>query len=259
MKQAMKRVMSLNLATFVRAARFGPKDAARRLSACYAAIAPFEGMNQAYDNNYSSIPVVELQDIVRSRPIIRVDGLYSYVDGSLPWCDIIALLTILLDRRPESVLEIGTFHGHTTRLLALNLPESVIHTVDLPEDYGNDAGLSLLPKDDFHLIKQRRVGCAYKADSSIKNVVQHFGDTATWDFAQANGSTFFFIDGSHTYEYVRNDTEKVLKLAKELPATLVWHDCDPNHRGVTRWLAEMVSLKHPVKRIRGANLAIMTT
>ena len=119
-----------------------------------------------------------------------------------------ALLALLIDRNPQCVLEIGTFNGNTTRLMALNLPGTVFHTVDLPEDYNAASDSEKIQKDDFHLIARRKVGSAFHADPSITNVVQHFGDTASWDFRPAAEAAFFFIDGSHTYEYIRNDTRK---------------------------------------------------
>lgn len=91
----------------------------------------------------------------------------------------------------------------------------------------------------------------------MTNIRQHFGDTASWDFSEAQGATFFFIDGSHTYEYVRNDTEKCLALAKVKGCTLTWHDCDWWHPGVVRWLAQMVKSGWPVARIPGTHIAIM--
>ena len=68
------------------------------------------------------IPAVPLSEIV-SKPTIKVVGTYSYVDGYLPWCDILALISILVDRSPHTILEVGTFNGYTTRLMALNAPD----------------------------------------------------------------------------------------------------------------------------------------
>ncbi len=199
------------------------------------------------------IPVLGLHELIQGRPIIRVNGSYNQFDGSLPWCDIVPLLSILVTRSPRSVLEVGTFNGHTTRLIALNLPEATIHTIDLPEVF--EGGFE---KDDYHLISTRKVGIEYLSDPSITNVKQHFGDTASWDFSQASAS-FFFIDGSHTYAYVRNDTERALASAAGRRATLIWHDCDGGHPDVTRWLAEMIQAGQPVKRIAESNLAILET
>ena len=87
------------------------------------------------------------------------------------------------------------------------LPRAKIHTLDLPLDISSEERhKSKLLKDDFHLIGNRRVGEAFLSDPAIINVTQHFGDSATWDFAPVQGFNFVFIDGSHTYEYVRSDT-----------------------------------------------------
>ena len=83
-------------------------------------------------------------------------------------------------------------------------------------------------------------------------MTQHFGDTATYDFPVAE---FYFIDGAHTYEYARNDTEKALRSTGA--KTLMWHDSDAGHHGVTRWLAEMIRSGYPVRQIQDTNLAIL--
>jgi hypothetical protein len=38
----------------------------------------------------------------------------------------------------QAMAEICTFMGHTTKLLAINLPEAIIHSVDLPLDFAPD-------------------------------------------------------------------------------------------------------------------------
>jgi len=194
------------------------------------------------------LPLVTVSSILSRKHLIRLDGSYSYVEGSLPWCDLTALITILVDRRPRSVLEIGTFNGHTTRMMALNLPGSTIHTIDLPPGRGEGG----LLKDDAHLIESRLVGIEYRSDPEITNVKQHLGDTANYPFPQAE---CVFIDGAHTYEYVRNDTKKALSIPGV--KTLIWHDCDRAHPGVIRWLLEMANSSVGVpKRIDGTNLAV---
>jgi hypothetical protein len=201
------------------------------------------------DNLLNQIPRIALSEIAGS-PMVRIEGSYSYVDGSLPLCDLLALLSVLVNRSPQTVLEIGTYNGYTTRLMALNLPRAQIHTIDLPENFDDRGGS--MPKDDWHLIAARRVGSAYRTDSSITSVTQHFGDTAEYVFPPAE---FFFIDGSHTYPYVRNDTQKALM--SPAAKVLIWHDCDRNHPDVTRWLVEMIQTGYPVQRIDGTNLAIL--
>jgi hypothetical protein len=112
------------------------------------------------DDLLDQIPRIALSEIV-GRPMVRIEGTYSYVDGSLPLCDLLALLSVLVDRSPHTVLEIGTFNRHTTRLMALNLPNAEIHTIDLPENF-SDIGAGM-PKDDWHLIfgasRRLRISC----------------------------------------------------------------------------------------------------
>jgi hypothetical protein len=207
-------------------------------------------LNKLRSGDLNRIKSVTIKEILSSGQIVRVDGSYSYVDGSLPWSDATALLSIAMDRAPKTIVEIGTLHGHTTRLLALNFPTSQIHTIDLPADPNLASGT--LPKDDFHLIKGRRLGEEFRSDPSINNVTQHLGDTAILPFPDAE---LFFIDGSHTYEYVKNDTEKAMVTGRA--KTLIWHDCDSTHPGVTRWLRELAERGLPVRRIVGTSLAVL--
>jgi Methyltransferase domain len=257
MNKLARGLLSLNLAGAIRLARFGLSDARERLRAAYFQIDPFGEDRRAVARAMERIPALPLSRLVRGRPIIKVDPDYVYYDGGLPWHDLRSLLALVVDRAPAVVLEVGTFNGFTTRLMAPNAPTATIHTVDLPEGYDPASGASPMEKDDHHLIGSRKVGAFYRDDSSITNVVQHYGDTATWDFGRAEGATFYFIDGSHTYEYARSDREKALAAARGRDATLLWHDCDLTHPAVVRWLGEMVDAGHPVKRVNGTNLAIL--
>src|SRR5215467_10856682 len=51
------------------------------------------------------------------------------------------------------------------------------------------------------LLRRRVVGREFKGHECASRIRQHFADTASWDFREAGQPTFFFIDGTHTYEY----------------------------------------------------------
>ena len=175
----------------------------------------------------------------------------------LPSDQAMALLAILIAEAPNEVLEIGTYMGHTTRLMAENLESATIHTVDLPEAFSHDnraADPSSLVKDDFHLIARRVVGREYRTRAAAKRIRQHFADTATWDFREAGCPTFFFIDGSHTYEYCKNDSEKCFELCAGR-GVFLWHDCDKNHPGVRRLIREWRAEGRDIKVISDTSLA----
>ena len=179
----------------------------------------------------------------------------AYQDGMLPSEHAMALLSILAAENPAEVLEIGTFMGHTTRQMAETLPAATIHTVDLPEEFrGPDRQGRELPKDDFHLINRRSVGREFRGLPAASHIKQHFADTARWDFREAGRPTVFFIDGSHTYEYCRNDSEKCLGLCGGR-GVFLWHDCDEYHPGVVTFLAEWRRQGRDIQRIAGTSLA----
>ena len=258
MKKIIKVALALNAAGILRAIRFGPREAARRLIQAYYAIDPFGKPFEVSPDTLkqlSTIPVMDINDVVTKFPIAKIDGRQQYVDGALPHPDLMALLALLDEWKPDLVLEIGTFNGSTTAAMALNAPRAIIHTVDLPLNFDpaqEEAGA--MPKDDFHLIKQRRVGEAYASLPEIKNIVQHFADSAKWNFAPVKGASFFFIDGAHTYEYARNDTEKCLSVAAPR-SRFILHDCDDHHADVVRYVHELVRQGYPVSRIKNTSLA----
>jgi hypothetical protein len=250
-----KGVLAGNLAAVLRLAMHGASSLDYRLSRAYQIIDPFDALNT--EGSYESIPEIHLCDLVRRLVSVNLGEGQEFVDGSMPWVDLFPLMALVHDRQPKCIFEIGTYFGYTTRALALNFPETTIHTLDLPESYDPAADNGGVPKDDFHLIAQRRVGHAFRNDPSVRNVIQHFGDSATWDFAPVKDADLFFIDGSHTYEYIRNDTEKCLALCGNRRATILWHDCDRGHPGVVRYLAELVQAQFPVKRVSWTHLAIL--
>jgi hypothetical protein len=203
----------------------------------------------------TEIPEISLGEILGDRkPIIRF-SVMRYEDGMLPSEQAMALLAILVAEAPKVVLEIGTFMGHTTRQMAENLETATIHTVDLPLSFSvtHDPEKEL-PKDDFHLINRRVVGREFKNHSCADRIIQHYGDTASWDFREAGHPTFYFIDGSHTYEYCKNDSEKSFALAVE-DSVFLWHDCDESHPGIVRFLSECRRQGMDIKRISGTPIA----
>ena len=81
---------------------------------------------------------IGLSEVIAARRSVIIDGSLSYADGSLGIQDQVALMSLLRDREPDVVLEIGTYNGATTRLIALNLPRAKIHTLDLPPDISSE-------------------------------------------------------------------------------------------------------------------------
>jgi hypothetical protein len=177
---------------------------------------------------------------------------HNYEDGQLPPHESKFLTTLFLKKNPKIVFEIGTFFGHTTKLLAELLPNSTIHTIDLPDDFREEDGT---PKSDYHLIKRRTIGREFQNLECASRIIQHYGDTANWDFNNVGIPDAFFIDGSHTYEYCKNDSEKCLELCKNKPALFVWHDYAVIHPGVVNFINEWSNSGKDINKVAGTSLA----
>jgi len=257
-KQLLKIILGWNLAVIIKGVRLGPSSAWSTSVASFdaAAIGDLWGKDfTKAKKSLAQIPEVPLIDLIGNRrAFVRLD-IQRHQDGMLPQEHAIALLALADLENPSVVLEIGTFCGHTTRLLAQTLPMATIHTVDLPLDYvvGSDSKDSLR-KDDFHLITQRAVGKEFNDQPEAGRIRQHLVDTAQTDFAFAKGASFFFIDGSHTYDYVKSDSEKCFDLCQG-KGVFVWHDCDLNHAGVASFLSEWKSNGREIVRIKGTSIA----
>ena len=202
-----------------------------------------------------AIPVSSLDEILGATKAQIHLTIQRYEDGILPSNQAMALLAIAVASAPKVALEIGTFMGHTTRQLAMNLPEAMIHSVDLPLDFKPEQdNVVEKKKDDFHLIARRQVGREYRGTPYESRIRQHFIDTAIWDFKAADGASLFFIDGSHTYDYCKNDSDRCFELCRG-KGVFLWHDCDDTHPGVVKALLEWRALGRNIVRIEGTPIA----
>jgi hypothetical protein len=255
-KKIIRFFLGLNGASIVRGLRLGYQEFVRGCFASLCAAHPFEDRtNNRLEKELNTIPEISLDEILGVRKTSIRLAVQKYEGGMLPTHEAMALLSILTAENPKEVLEIGTFMGHTTRAMAENLPGSLIHTVDLPPDFSKDKDLNDgPPKDDFHLIAQRVVGREYKGQPVESHIRQHFGDTAVINFQELGKPDFFFIDGSHTYEYCKQDSEKCFALCQRA-GTFLWHDCDTGHPGVIQFVKEWRGLGRSIVRIEGTTLA----
>jgi hypothetical protein len=256
MKRYLEAMLGLNVAAVLSGLRDGPHALGRASRAAYLAGRPVVKSPQGLvREQMKQIPTVRLNELLGDRKCQVKLRMMKHEDGMLPYGDALGLLSILATANPSEVLEIGTYMGHTSRAMAENLETATIHTLDLPPDFSTENDTqNLLPKDDFHLISRRIVGREFKQQPFENRIVQHFGDTALMDFTQMGRPTFFFIDGSHTYEYCKNDSEKCFALCPR-DGTFVWHDCSEMHPGVIKFILEWRSLGRNLVHIQGTELA----
>lgn len=173
--------------------------------------------------------------------------------GTLPLRESLVLASICKFLTPRRIFEIGTYKGMTTLLLAMHTPpETDIFTLDLfparsatkyPSDPGNVTGLPFT------------LGEFYRGTEFESRIHQLYGDSALFDFEPFHGTCeFVLIDGNHTYENVKLDTENAFRIVRP-GGVVIWDDYDAEWGpGVMRALHELAG--KPLHHIVGTRFAI---
>jgi hypothetical protein len=172
--------------------------------------------------------------------------------------DVFYLALICRVLQPRTVFEIGTLYGYTALLFALNSPsDATVYTLDLPPDadFALQTTISDVTTRMAHHKAERLLFDGHSHESKIRPLQ---GDSARFDFSPWKGNVdLFFIDGSHSYDYVRSDTERALHCCR--PASvIVWHDYGRwGVNGVSKYLHELSHRYPQLCRLPGSSLAVL--
>jgi len=181
--------------------------------------------------------------------IISLSGLGFVVPYTL-------LATIASALRPKKIFESGTFRGVGTLTMALNAPEADIYTLDLPEQYG-PSEVETLSKGDKEWVRLSRTstGFAFLGHPAAKRIHQLRGNSLTFTPPDVLANTdLCFIDGGHSYECIKADTETAFKILAP-NGLIVWDDYTWFIDGVGQYLTEL-RRSRPLYRIAGSQLVI---
>src|SRR5690606_21451877 len=185
---------------------------------------PCLSLSALYDE-FDSLPVVltELPGGAWSSPVADTVML-----AKLAWC-----------LKPLRVLEVGSFRGHTAKVLAQHTPQ--------------EARIVAFDRDERH-------GGAYRNSPLAAKIDRRVGEVSQEAFAGEEGVyDLIFLDADHTYEAVRHDTQILLPLLGPT-GVFVWHDYAnwgrfSRKNGVPEYLHELAD-QRPVVAIDGAWLAM---
>lgn len=144
---------------------------------------------------------------------------YTFLDGSSLVTDLALLRSLASSFESCEYLEIGTWRGESLLNVAavanhctsINLSPDDIIAMGLPEKYA------------------RLHGCLLKDQTNIKTI---HANSRMFNFNSLNQKyDLIFIDGDHSYEGVKSDTEKVFSLLNDENSIIVWHDYgyNPEH------------------------------
>jgi len=180
------------------------------------------------------IPSIDPKEVAPDDAPIVMPNL-TPVMGNVAVIELAVMTQLVRARHPKRLFEIGTFDGRTTLALAANAdPDAVVYTLDLPAK--NTPTKFAIKEGERGLIRPENRGARYKGTPESKKIVELLGDSAAFDPGPAlNACDFVFIDGSHSYEYVLNDSRLALRLLRNGKGIILWHDYI-TWDGVTRGL-----------------------
>jgi predicted O-methyltransferase YrrM len=197
-------------------------------------------------------PSVDYADITgaSSRFIMQT---FPGIGASISMLEGASLAAFIQKVSAKRIFEFGTYKGVSTTQLLLNLPDDgMVYTLDLPEDH--PAYTLAIPKAEERQIAAE-TGKGILIPQELRNKVTFLrSDSATFDTTPYLGSMdLVFVDGAHSYEYVKNDTEKGWEMLRP-GGIIAWHDCTPSHLEVVSYLK---SYTPTPTLIRGTALAFV--
>lgn len=181
------------------------------------------------------------------------------VDGNVTDRELMTIARLVVSLEAKDIFEFGTFDGRTTLNLANNAgTASRVVTLDLPAAQALSTTAPLHPHE-MRYAKKATSGARYRGTDAERNITQLYGDSGTFDLSPYRGAMdLVFVDGSHAYRYVVNDSLHALEMLKP-GGTIVWHDY-ARWDDVTRALNELRQARAEfadLAWIEGTTLAIL--
>ena len=180
--------------------------------------------------------------------------------GNVTLLELMVISSLARGARPPVAFEIGTFDGRTTLNLAANLPaDGHVFTLDLPRSDLRETKFDLAPGESAFVAKDAS-GLKFTGTDLAPRITQLYGDSATFNFRSYAGRMgLVFVDGSHAFEYVQQDTTTALNLAAG-SGVILWHDYQQDWRDVIRALNEFAATDPRcanLRRIEGTSLVML--
>jgi predicted O-methyltransferase YrrM len=255
------------MAGFVRPWAFGAASAAYLFAAGWlkwknrAAIVELcRHFGYEYDARESAeLPSVKASSIAPEYGLLDIREIDA-VDGNVSEREVVTISRLVRAVNPRELFEFGTFDGRTTVNLAANAStDSRVHTIDLPRS-GITSSAAPIHAHEIRYADKAESGARYRTSDVSARVEQLYGDSGTFDFTPFyDRMDFVFVDASHTYEYVINDSLHAMRMLRAGKGVIVWHDYS-RWDGVTRALNQLRRLEPffaELSWIDGTTLAVL--
>lgn len=161
------------------------------------------------------IPMIDLGDFLGNLgENIKIDDM-TFMTGGSTILDYAFLKALIMKFRFKTYLEIGTWMGES--IAAISELADTCYSISLPDD---DIGIV----EYFKNVNKKNNFSRYFSYKK-KNIVHYKVDSKKFDFTSIQDHIdLVFIDGDHTYEGVKTDTENIFKMIDIQKTIVVWHD-----------------------------------
>lgn len=241
-----RRGKMMRAASFIRPWAFGAASAAYLFGGGWwkwknrAAIVELcRHFGYSYDTREpAELPLVETSQIVPASSLLDVREMDA-VDGNVSERELVTIARLVRAISPLASFEFGTFDGRTTLNIASNSPAGArVYTLDLPQE-SIAASAAPIHAHEVRYADKPQSGLRFRESDLAGRIEQLHGDSGTFDLRPYyDGMDFIFIDGSHAYEYVVNDSLHAIRMLRLGKGIILWHDYS-RWDGVTRALNEL--------------------
>lgn len=145
----------------------------------------------------SSLPWLppQLSRRIRSSEVV-MPPLNLLTDGNQSLEGLAFLVGLARVLESSTIFEIGTYNGATAWCLARNIENVAVHTLDIPSDATPELPIA---DDDWLTMGKQRTRKLYETLNHEGKVIQHWGDSATFDFEPwVNRCDLVYVDGAHS-------------------------------------------------------------
>jgi predicted O-methyltransferase YrrM len=198
------------------------------------------------------LPSAVLQELFPGIDELTISMRHEVRERALMYAEAYVLSLITAFTRPRRIFEIGTATGQSTLLMARQAPDAVIETLDL----GSALPALGVQADEPPWADVDAIGAAFRGTEHDARITQHLGDSATFDYEPFAGAIdLVFVDGAHTYDYVRSDSQNALHVLAP-GGVIIWDDCNYQNPGVSKALHELQAAGTKVYRVHGTRFAV---
>lgn len=207
------------------------------------------------ESTCKNVEFLELTDALQAMGIDNVKIQANLIDvggyrGRPDW-ERLVLASAVRHHSAHPCFEIGTAAGNTTILLACNT-DATVFTLDLPDSDEWEPSLVRLGSDDS--VRAARARAQFVRQYPQDNIVELLGDSATFDYGEYRESIgLFFVDGAHSFEYIRSDTFNAAECCKT-DGLIIWDDFTTS-RDVTEFISWLSGKGIKLYGIQGTKLA----